>query len=109
MMRLYILGGIVVAFLVLCGALWWQSGRIDTLIADKAALTASVVALELQTHLSQTAASVAEARATWFEGKARQYDALREGILRDGENADLPDWLRDVLVGLRSDTDGQTD
>jgi len=102
-LRAYLAAGVAAAFLSVLGALWWQTGRVDALSARNAALNASVTALEMDRDLAREARAVADARARRVAEKAREYDQLREGILRDGEDADLPDWLFNVLVGLRPD------
>lgn len=104
-MRLYLVGAACAAVLALVAALWWALARNDRLRAENAALSASVAALRLDRELARDAAAVAAARAARVEAKAREYDQLREGILRDGEDADLPDWLLDVLGGLRAGED----
>lgn len=104
-MRVYLLGGACAAFLALGVALWWAMARGDRLTAENAALSASAAALRLDRDLAQEARAVADARAARVEAQAREYDQLREGILRDGTDADLPDWLLDVLGGLRAGKD----
>lgn len=104
-MRLYLVGAACVGVLALVAALWWSLDRNDRLRDENARLGASVAALQLDRELAREAAAVADARAARIEAKAREYDQLREGILRDGEDADLPDWLLDVLVGLRAGAD----
>lgn len=101
-MRIYLIGAACAAALALVGALWWALARNDRLRAENAALSASVAALRIERAAAQEAAAVAAARAARVEAKAREYDQLREGILRDGTDADLPGWLLDALGGLRA-------
>ncbi|WP_439137534.1 hypothetical protein [Roseicyclus sp.] len=101
-MRLYLVGAACAGVLALIAALWLSLARNDRLRDEVAASRANVAALQLDRELARDAAAVADARAARVEAKAREYDQLREGILRDGEDADLPDWLLDVLVGLRA-------
>lgn len=101
-MRAYALGAAVAAALALVAGLWWALAQNDRLRAQNAALSASVAALRLDREMARNAAAVAAARAARVEAKAREYDQLREGILRNGTDADLPGWLLDVLGGLRA-------
>lgn len=101
-MTRYVLIALLTLCLALGGTLWWSLGRSDSLQADIASLRASVAAMEFERNLAREAEEVAEARARHVEVKAREYDELREGILRDGEDAPIPDWLRDALVRMRT-------
>lgn len=100
-LRLYLFAAAALAFVGLAGALWWQSGRVSRLQDANAVLRASVSALETERDLAREAQAVADARRKASEAKAREYDQLRERILRDGEDADLPDWMLDALGRLR--------
>ncbi len=100
---------LVCALLAVGGHTWWLSGRVDTLTVQNDALSASVASFEIERDLAREAQDVAEARQKFVEAKAKEYDDLREGILRDGEDADLPVWLFDAVVSLRSGPDDETD
>lgn len=99
-LRLYIYAAAALAFLGLAGALWWQSGRVSRLQDVNALLRASVSALETERDLAKEARAVADARRKASEAKAREYDQLREGLLNNDEDADLPDWFRVYLERL---------
>lgn len=107
---LYALVAALTALLGLGGYAWVLSGTIDRLHAEKASLRASVAALEADRDLAREARAVADARRRVSEAKAREYDKLREGLLRDDEDADLPDWFRvylERLLGQYDDAAGQ--
>lgn len=102
-MTRYLIAGL--AFVAVCamGFAWMQSGMIDRLQEKNAALEASIVAYESERELAREAQAVAEARAEAVEAKAKEYDALREDVLRNGEDADLPFWLLNLIISLRPD------
>ncbi len=100
---------LVCALLAVGGHSWYLSGRLNTLQVENDALSASVASFEIERDLAREAQDVAEARQKFVEAKAKEYDDLREGILRDGEDAALPVWLIDAVVGLRSGPDDETD
>lgn len=91
----------LIACLGLGGAAWWFQAAAARLRAENARLEQSVTALETERDLAQEARAVADARRQLSEQKAREYDQIREGILRNGEDIDLddlPGWFRDALV-----------
>lgn len=101
----YLIAGLAVMAIALGGVVWFQSTRIDRLKTENEALKASIRAYEIDRDLAREAQAVAEARAEAIEAKAQEYDALRESVLREGEDAKLPDWLLNVIASLRADPD----
>jgi len=101
-MRAYLIAVMSGAILCLAGASYVGWGRVASLNAENAALTASVSALTAQIEITKEAREVADARAKRAEAQALEYSQLRERILRDGQDAALPDWMRDFLIGLRA-------
>lgn len=96
----YIAGGLLALAGALAVALWWQSGRVDALIAENASLSRSVAALERSIERSKLARAVADANAARERERAEEYDRLRESLLRGEEDAELPDWFRRYLDDL---------
>jgi hypothetical protein len=105
----YIAGAALAAAILAGGALWWQSGTIDRLRADKASLERSVAALERQAAQAALSREVAAARAKAAQAMTAEKDAALDAIrnLDLGECADetIDPALRDLLDrrGLRSD------
>lgn len=61
--------------------------------AEAASLRRSVAALEDARAQARSAAQVARAEAKRQAARAAEYDALKEALLRGGDNAPLPDWF----------------
>ena len=51
MLRPYIAGAVLTAFVGLAGALWWQTGRVDSLTTKNAALSAQLRAEQARVTL----------------------------------------------------------
>ncbi len=100
-MKQYLIAGLAFIALAAVGFAWMQSGTIDRLSQENAALRASIVAYESERELAREAQAVAEARANAVEAKAKEYDLLREDVLRNGEDAELPFWLLNLVISLR--------
>lgn len=81
-------------------SLWWQANKIEKLELQNANLTTSMQSLERQADQAREAEAVAEAYAASITEKAKQYDAMREAILRGNHNEGLPDWFRAYLREL---------
>ncbi len=82
------------------GAVWY----VMDLRADNAALTASVASLEREAAVAKDVAAqakearkVAAAEAERLRAKAKQFDEITEFIMRDQNNAPIPDILRTYL------------
>lgn len=87
----------------LAGAVWYVvSLRAENaaLAFENASLSRSVAALEDQAEQARLAADVARAETARVAGKAREYDKLKETLLRGNEDAPLPNWFRDYLDAL---------
>lgn len=106
-LRTYLLAGAAAAFLALAGALWWQSGRVAALRDANTLLRASVASLELERDLAREAQAVADAYRAASEAKAKEYDQLREGLLRDENDSDLPAWFAAYLERLLGQHDNE--
>jgi len=99
--------GLLCAVVALGGLLGVQYSRVSALKVENDALTASVASFKLERELAREAQDVAEARQKFVEAKASEYDEIREGILRDGEDAALPIWMLDAIIGLRPGPDDE--
>jgi len=97
-LRLFIAGVVLTALLGASGAAFFAFQRIGVLKTENDALRATQTALIVERDAAQA-----------VEARALEYDKLREDILRNGQDADLPDWMRDAIGGLRSGPDGPTD
>lgn len=80
-------------------ALEWRVER-DELRALTASQSASIRALEMERDNARMAREVAQAARERFEAKARQYDDLREALLKGDDDAPLPAWFRSYLADL---------
>lgn len=100
MMTRYILPGVLAALVLAGGWIWWQSGTIDALEADKARLERSLVVEREAREQARLAANVAQASADRERARAAEYDALRESLLKGNDDAPLPDWFRAYLDRL---------
>lgn len=80
----------LLACLGLCAALWWQSGKVSDLNAEKGRLTRNLAAMELQADQSRLAADVAAARAARATQMTIEANATIKAIrnLQLGECAD---------------------
>jgi septal ring factor EnvC (AmiA/AmiB activator) len=97
MIRAYLAGGILAAFLALAGGLWWQSSTIGVLRDDNARLTRSAAALEDARAQARLAATVAQAEAGRQRAKAAKYEQVKEAFRQGDFNATLPDDFRVLL------------
>ena len=106
MMRYATIGALLVA-LGLGGMLMLERNRVASLQAENASLTRSVAALERERAQAREAQAVARAEAERVAAKAREYDDIREAILKGDSDADLPDWFCEHLgrLGLLCATD----
>lgn len=98
----------LIACLGLGGAAWGFQASAARLRAENDDLRTTVSALETERDLAREARDVADARRRASEAKASEYDQIREGILRHGEDinlADMPQWFRDALVRVLGNND----
>jgi len=104
--RAYLAGGILAAFLALAGGLWWQSSTIGNLRDDNARLTRSAAALEDARAQARLAATVAQSEAARQRAKAAQYERVKDSFREGNFDAPLPDDFRVLLNRiLRSSND----
>ena len=97
------IGGASLTALGLAGALWWQSGRVDALRDDNAALTRSVAALTAEREQAALARDVARAEAKRQADRAAAANAAVEALLTgDFSDAPLDPRITDLLECLRS-------
>lgn len=89
------------------GALVAAGVYVQSLRSQNDRLTASVASLQREAQVSAQiakqkteAAAVARADAERLAVKAAEYDAIREWILRNDDNAPIPPLLRDALDRL---------
>ena len=101
-LRAYLYGAVFLAVLGAAGYVYYLSATVDRQRLAIAAHEARIAALTLERDQSAMARAVADARAAASEAKAKQYDTLRERILRDENDVDLPDSIRNALECLRS-------
>lgn len=104
MIRIYL---IIAAVLTGAGGLWWINRVLDdraALQVANAALQRSIEAKDMQIELSTFARTVTEAAYTRLKQRADEYDALRESLLKGGQDAPIPDWFCDYLNGLLGKT-----
>ena len=97
MIRAYLAGGILAAFLALAGGLWWQSSTSGNLRDDNARLTRSAAALEDARAQARLAATVAQSEADRQRAKAAQYERVKDSFRKGNFYAPLPDDFRDLL------------
>ena len=108
-LRLFAAGVALALILSASGAAFWAFQRVGVLETENDALRATQTALILARDAARAAQQVALARAQAVEARALEYDKLREDILRNGQDANLPDWMRDAIGGLRSGSNGSAD
>lgn len=100
----YVAIAALVACLGLCGALWWQSGALDTLRDNNARLERNAAVLTEQAEQARLAADVADASRQRVERMNAEASATIEAIrnLQLGECADAPlDPALTDLLGRR--------
>lgn len=74
-----------------------ERGKTADLEVRNASLQRSVAALAEQREQAREAQAVARAETQRLEVKAKEYDAIREALLRGDADADLPDWFCEHL------------
>ena len=91
---------------------WWLVGVIEDraeLRETVASQARSIKTLEERAAQAEQARAVAVAHQKRVEALAREYDALKEALIRGDEDAPIPDWFRDyldrLLGGLPTDQD----
>lgn len=94
---LYALVAALLACLGLGAALWWQSGRVAGLQADKARLERSVQSLEAARAQARTAARVVQAEADRQRALAIEYEQVKDAFREGDFDAPLPDDFRVLL------------
>ncbi|MCZ4351524.1 hypothetical protein O4H61_03255 [Roseovarius aestuarii] len=103
MIRAYIAGGVLSAFLGLFVALWWQLGRVASLQDEAALLTRNAVVLSGQIEQARLAADVAAARVSLAQQLSAEAQAaiaaIRNMDLGDCADETIPADLADVLGG----------
>lgn len=100
-MRLYIIGGALVAFLALSGVVAYQNSTIKAQRAEMAALGRSVAALTVQKEQSAIARDIEEARAEQWQARAAELDASIEALFTgDIPDAPLDPRIADIVNSL---------
>ncbi|MFY0633694.1 MAG: hypothetical protein JXQ91_07775 [Vannielia sp.] len=93
MLMRYLSGALLVATLAAAGwAYVERAGRLSAQ-AEAASLRRSVAVLEDARAQARSAAEVARAEAERQAARAAEYDALKEALLRGGDDVALPDWF----------------
>lgn len=108
-MMQYALIASLTASMGLGGFAWAQHSRAKALKHENAILSVNIETLETEKDLALIARQVSDARLVAVAAKAKEYDNLREDILRNGEEAVIPEWLLSVLVSLRQNPDSEAD
>ena len=107
MIRLYALGAALLGCLALIGAVYWQAQRLDAAKSRISTLDRSIAAVTMTAEhnaIAKDVARAAEARQASIAAKARgDVEAILTGDFGECINAELPDDLRAILDGVRSD------
>lgn len=88
--------------LVLGGFAWLQQVQKARYKVANELLRNELAVMQRERDVAREGRRVADALAARLQAKATEYDAIRESILRGGNDADLPDWFLDHLRSIRA-------
>ena len=101
-MTKYLLVACLSTIAALAALAFWQSKRIEAANERAAGLSREVLTLRVEAAQAKEARAVADAWAVNVAAQAAEYADLREGVMRDEDDAPAPAVVVDAVGRLRA-------